>query len=365
MVDDGDLTVRETRFLEPCRFHRPAPHQRHGLARRGGHPVLGLAPARDRLRLGRGRRIGPAAIFAVSPHRRAADHCGLADRRGARSRRESAAHRLIAGRIRRRLVDGLRIFCRRALVGRLGLPGRGRQIRLGAAARRCCPAGGSRVLSGRRICDRAARVVARTRTGLRARVRARARRMGARPPLHRLSLERPRHGARRQSRPGSDRVIDRLARAHVPDDRDIRRARDAVARQRESPHSRSSGARRARACADRRLRRVQAHGAGQRQPPRRQAAPDPTQRRPGRFVRPGKQGGDLAPLLRLVGARDGAGSIRGSRRHTPDLARVGVSLHSVARSASPRRYRRVSARRRDADHRRRAAGGWERAAALL
>ena len=119
----------------------------------------------------------------------------------------------------------------------------------------------SRVLSGRGICDRAAPLVARTRTGLRARVRARARRMGARPPLHRLSMERPRHGARRQSRPGSDRVIDRLARAHVPDDRDIRRAGDAVARQRRPLQSRSSGARRGCACADRRLRRVQAHGA--------------------------------------------------------------------------------------------------------
>ena len=44
----------------------------------------------------------------------------------------------------------------------------------------------------------------------------------------------------------------------------------------------------------------------------------------------------------------------------------GISLHSVARSASARRHRRLSARRRDLDHRRGAAGGRrERAAALL
>ena len=86
-----------------------------------------------------------------------------------------------------------------------------------------------------------------------------------------------------------------------------------------------AGARRACARAHRRLRRVPARGAGQRHPAGRETAPDPAQRRPGRFVLAGKQGGDPAPLLRPVGARDLAGSIRGSRRHPSDLARVGVS----------------------------------------
>ena len=153
------MTIRRSTqgwFLEPCRFRRRrAPRQCAGLARRGGHPVLGLAQARHRLRLGRGRRAGAAAVFAVRAHRRAADGRGLADRRRARSRRASAADRLDAGRLRRRLVDGLRLFSRRALVGRRGVPGRGRQVRLGAAARRRRPAGGARGLSGRGLCDRA------------------------------------------------------------------------------------------------------------------------------------------------------------------------------------------------------------------
>ena len=108
-------------------------------------------------------------------------------------------------------------------------------------------------------------VVAGTRSHFRPRVRARARRMGARPPVHRLSLERPRHGAGQQSRAGSDRFARRPARAHVPDHRHIRRARDAVAGRRGPAQSCSGGPRRARACAHRRLRRVQARGAGQRQ----------------------------------------------------------------------------------------------------
>ena len=90
-----------------------------------------------------------------------------------------------------------------------------------------------------------------------------ARRMGARPPLHRLSLERPRHGARRQSCPGADRLACRPARAHFPHDRDFRRAGDALASGREPPQSGADGRRRAGARADRRFRRVQAVGAGQ------------------------------------------------------------------------------------------------------
>ena len=249
-------------FLESCRFHRHAPRQRAGLARRGGDPLLGLAPARDRLRFGRGGGAGVAAFFPVRLHRRAAHDRGLADRRRSGPRARTAADRLDARRLRRRLVDGLRLFSRRPLVGRRGVPGRGGQVRLGAAAWSRRPAGGPGSLSSRRICDRAGLVVGRAGARFRARVRTWARRVGARPPLHRLSLERPRDGARKQSRARPDRFAGRPARAHVPDHRHLRRARDAMARRRGPAQPRACGPRRARARAHRRFRRVPARGAG-------------------------------------------------------------------------------------------------------
>ena len=164
-----------------------------------------------------------------------------------------------------------------------------------------------------------------------------------------------------QSRAGPDRLARRPARADVPDHRHLRRARDAVARRRGPAQPRSGGHCRARARAHRRIRRVQARGAGQRHAPGRQAAPDPAQRRPGRLVLAGKQGPDPAPLLRPLGARDSAGPIRGPRRDPPDLARVGVPVHPIARPAGARRHRRFLERRGDADHRRGAARGRWRA----
>ncbi len=225
--------IRKRRFLERCRFHDSASGQWSGLADRGDHPVLGLAQTGHRLRLGRGRGVGAAAPVAVSVDRRSLDHRRLADRRGAGSSVGAAAGRFAQRRIRRRLVDGLRLFSRGPLVGRLGPSGRGRQIRLGAAACGRRAAGGPRRVSGRWLCACAPLVVAGAFAHFRPRLRARDRRMGARPPVHRLSLERPRHGARRQSRARPDRVARRPARAHLPDDRDLRRARDAVAGGRE------------------------------------------------------------------------------------------------------------------------------------
>ena len=264
MVGEGDSTVHERCFFEPCQFQRHAPRQCSGLTRRGGHPVLGLAPARHRLRLGRGRGAGVAAIFAVRAHRLAVDGRGLADRRRTGPRVRTAADRLDARRLRRRLVDGLRLFSRRPVVGRRGVPRRGRQVRLGAAAWRRRPAGGPRSLSRRRLCDRARLMVAGTRSHFRPRVRARAHGVGARPPVHRVSLERPRHGAGKQSHAGSDRFARRPARAHVPDHRHIRHARDALAGRRGPAQPCSGGPRHARACPHRRLRRLPARGAGQR-----------------------------------------------------------------------------------------------------
>ena len=90
-----------------------------GLAHRGNHSVLGLAPTRHRLCVGRGRRVGAAALVSVSADRRPVDDRRLADRRGAGSRARTR-DRFSQRRIRRRLVDGLRLFSRRPLVGRLG-----------------------------------------------------------------------------------------------------------------------------------------------------------------------------------------------------------------------------------------------------
>ena len=238
MVGDGDSTDEERRFLEPCRFRDSAPRQWPALAYRGNHSLLGLAQAGYRLRVGRGRGVGSAALVSVSADRRSLDHRRLADRRGAGSRVRPTAGRFAPRRIRRRLVDGLRLFSQLPLVGRLGASGRGRQIRLGAAACGRGAAGGARRVSGRRIRPRAPPVVAGTSAHFRPRLRARSGRMGARPPVHRLSLERPRHGARRQSRARPDRFAGRLARAHLPDGRDLRRPGDAVAGEREPAQSR-------------------------------------------------------------------------------------------------------------------------------
>ncbi len=229
MVGHGDSTDKERPLLERCRFHDPASGQRSGLADRGNHPVLGLAQTRHRLRLGSARGAGAAAPVPVSPDRRSADHRRLADRRGAGSWVQAVFER----RIRRRLVDGLRLFSRRPLVGRLGPSGRGRQIRLGAAAGGRGAAGGAGRLSGRWICACASPVVAGTVAHFRSRLRARSRRVGARPPVHRLSLERSRHGARRQPCACPDRLARRPARPHLPDDRDLRHASDAVAGERK------------------------------------------------------------------------------------------------------------------------------------
>ena len=91
---------------------------------------------------------------------------------------------------RRRLVVRLRLFPRRPLLGRPRLPGRRQDLRLAAAVRGHRAAGRPRAVHrasasrSRGCCGRAAPMrVAR------ARGRAHRRRMAARPPAHRLSLE--------------------------------------------------------------------------------------------------------------------------------------------------------------------------------
>ena len=78
-------------------------------------------------------------------------------------------------------------------------------------------AGCARGLSRRGLRLGAAPVVAGAASRFRPRLWARSCGMGARPPVHRLSLERPWHGARRQSYARPDRLPRRPARAHFPD----------------------------------------------------------------------------------------------------------------------------------------------------
>ena len=333
MVGNGDSTDEERLLLERCRFHDVAPRQWAGLTHRGRHSLLGLAPTRHRLHLRGCRGAGAAAIFDFSVDRHPVGRRRLADRRRARLPSRPASGGVAAGGVRRRLVDGLRLFSRRPLVDRLGASGRGRQIRLGAAACGCGAAGCARPLSGRRLRARAPLVVAGTDAHFRPRLWAWVGGMGARPPVYRLPLERPRDGARRQSGACPDRLARRLARAHLSHDRDLRGACDALAGERQPVRSGADDCRGACARSPRRLWRVPADGAPQRDLAGRETAPHPAQCRPGRrHVRPAEQPSDPAPLFRPVGARDLARSIRNSRRYAPDLARVGVSIHFGARS---------------------------------
>ncbi len=187
-----------------------------------------MAEARDRLSIRGGRRFRPAAIRPLRPHGGPDDGCGLADRRVASRRRSRSGP--TKSRFRRRLVARVRLFPGRPLVDRGGLPGRWGQVPLGAPARRAGAAGSIGRLPRLRICARGAPLASGAVAGLRAGVRSRLERVGARAPLHRLSVERPRHGARGQSHPGSDRLRGRPARPHLPRRRHLRRARDAVAR---------------------------------------------------------------------------------------------------------------------------------------
>ena len=106
--------------------------------------------------------------------------------------------------------------------------------------------------------------------------------------VQRFSMERPRDGAWRQSCARSDRFARRPARAYLPNDRDLRSARDAVARERKPPHPGADYHRGACARVNRGFRRVPADGPGQRHASRGETAADSAQRRSGRrVVQPG------------------------------------------------------------------------------
>ena len=164
-------------------------------------PVRGLAARRSAPFAGRRRgalAMPPFGFFSgASP---VASARRLADRRGA----TGAAHPRSAAHARgpaasRRLGVGLRLFRRRPVVARLGLPGRGRPVRLGYAVRRARPAGRARPSSRpsaspwRACSGRPAPAASALAVGLTLS------RMAARPSVHRLSLEHARHGARRRT----------------------------------------------------------------------------------------------------------------------------------------------------------------------
>ncbi len=220
------------------------------------HSRLGLAAARHRFRRRRRRRARHAAHRLRAGADRADDARGVADRRRGRPRRERrTVLGLAAGGVRRRLVVGLRLFRRRPVVaGRrrfsstpTSSPGR---------CRSACSACRPRSRSFPRFGFALARLIWRADA---TRVLALAVGLGFSEWLrcvvaHRLSLERARHGARRQSRTGADRLDRRPARADASRRGDLRRAGDAM--DRDAATLAADRARGARARGDLRIRRL-------------------------------------------------------------------------------------------------------------
>ena len=286
---------------------------------------------------------------------RAAGARGLADRRRGRARRrpERAAGRAARG-LRRRLVVGLWLFPRRPVVARRGVSGRRRHSSPGRcrSASSACrlvlalfPALGF-AAGAPDLAPDATRVLALA-------VGLGAERMAARRRPHRLSLERARHGARRQSRARADRLARRPARADADRDRDLRRARDA--RDRDAP------ALERRAC-------------WRSSPSRRSAASAPGVS-PRRRARPCRKSscGSCSPISRRAPTSRPKTAKRScsdylalsDRATSPTTSSVADVTHLIwPESAFPfllardgaalARDRRVPARRNGADHRRRA-----------
>ena len=130
--------------------------------------------------------------------------------------------------VRRRLVVGLRLFRGGPVVARLGLSRRAGQVRVGLASGRPGVAGRAGVLSSARLRAGEAAVAPGGAARPGARGRPRGERMAALRRLHRLPLERNRHGARTRPRARASRLDRRPARADACGGGDIRRAGDAV-----------------------------------------------------------------------------------------------------------------------------------------
>ena len=145
---------------------------------------------------------------------------------GAATGRHARPRRALAAALDR-LGLGLRLPHRRPVVARLGLPGRGGGIPLGAAPRRARPAGRARAVLRRRLRAGAAALVARRRRASSpSRVGLAACEWLRGPPLHRVSLEHARHGARPEPLADAGRVRGRPLRPDRAGDRSSRGARD-------------------------------------------------------------------------------------------------------------------------------------------
>ncbi len=190
-----------------------------------------MATRADRF-CGRRRRCARDAAL-----RHPAGACGIAHGRGLARRRCGGGwalrRRLDAhlGR-RRRLVVGLRLFRRRTVVARLGVPRRSRSVRLGPAVRRARAAGAARGLFRPRFCSFASLMVPRRRAALRFRLRPDGLGMAARHSLHRVPVEHDRHGARPEPLADAGGLGDRALRPDDPRHPDLRGAGDARDRRR-------------------------------------------------------------------------------------------------------------------------------------
>ena len=199
-------------------------------------PRLGMAQAGDRLCVRRRRGVRASALLAAAVDGGDDDGRSLAHRWVWRWGRGAPVRGRMEG-LRRRLVDGFRLLCRRPLVARIRLPGRRGEVRLGAAARRSGPPRRARILSSRGLRPRQASVVSGPMANFRARVRTWRQRVGALSRLHRISLERLWHDARGQRNDGADRLHRRIARADLSHGGDFRRPGDALARRRANERS--------------------------------------------------------------------------------------------------------------------------------
>ena len=273
-------------------------------------PVLGLASARGRPLIRGGRRLRVAAFRSSHRYGCPDDHRGVADRWIAFG--DPRFGRLWAreGGLRRRLVVRLRLFSRRALVGRGGMPGRWGQVPVGAAAGGRRAAGGVGLFSRLRLCALRPSLVVRAVADPRAGVQCGRERVDAGPHVHRLPVERHRHGARGESHFGADRLSGRPARAHLRYRGNLRCARHALAR--TGRRAGADGHCRTRAARNCGVRRRPAGRAGEPDRPRRPAAVDAARRRAGRVLRAGEQGRHRAALSRVV--RAATARWRGSTR---------------------------------------------------
>ena len=185
--------------------------------------------------------------------------------------------RTVSALLPARLGLGLRLSHRRIVVAGSSLPGGGRRVPLGPAPgrRRAALRPGPVLRRGFR--RRGPPVEPRPGPNRRPRLRDRRRRVAARPPVHGLSVEHSRHGARPESLVDAGGRGDRALRPHHPGRAGLRRAGDAGHRLAPAQPFRAERRRRDRAGRHgplrRRAPRSARSGGGRRSPAPRSAQP--------------------------------------------------------------------------------------------